>query len=100
MKKTPKWGSDQKYDSKVENKDRFDKLPGLKTEKRKQEYVPDEPVEDKLPLINDEISFDEIKPASDVYFGDIIVDPPVKEIVQKTIPVKEEKRKNLTILKG
>jgi transcription termination factor Rho len=92
VKKTQKWDSDRRYDGKAENKDRFDKLPVLKTEKRKEEYVPEEPVEDKLPLINDEISFDEIKPASDVYFGDIIVDPPVKEIVQNTIPVKEEKR--------
>ena len=33
-----------------------------------------------------------LKPASDVYFGDIIVDPPVKEIVQTNYPVKEERK--------
>ena len=40
--------------------------------------------------------FEEIKPAADVYFGDIIVEPPVKEIIPEIIPVKRrEERKTL-----
>jgi transcription termination factor Rho len=92
IKKTPKWGRDQRYESKEESKDRFDKLPAGRFQKERTEPASEEPSEDKNPLIINEISFDEIKPASEVYFGDIIVDPPVKEIIQSNIPVKEERK--------
>jgi transcription termination factor Rho len=92
VRRAPKWRSDQRPDFKSDRKDRFDKAPGSRFEKRKSEPVPDQPVESQQPVISNEILFDEIKPTSDVYFGDIIVDPPVKEIIQNNIPVKEERK--------
>ena len=90
--KAPKWRSDQRPDFNSDRKERFDKAPGGRFEKRRPEPVSDQPVEIKQPIISNEILFDEIKPASDVYFGDIIVDSPVKEITQNNFPVKEERK--------
>jgi transcription termination factor Rho len=92
VRRAPKWRSDQRPDFKSDRKDRFDKAPASRFEKRKPEPVSDQPVENKQPVISNEILFEEIKPTSDVYFGDIIVDPPVKEIIQNNIPVKEERK--------
>ncbi len=44
-----------------------------------------------MPL-NIEESTEEIKPLPEEYFGDIIVEPPVREIASEVYPVKEEKR--------
>jgi len=92
VRRAPKWRSDQRPDFKSDRKDRFEKAPGSRFEIKKPEPVSDIPVENNQPVISNEILFDEIKPTSDVYFGDIIVDPPVKEIIQNNIPAKEERK--------
>jgi transcription termination factor Rho len=63
-------------------------------EKRESKHIHiSEPLLDPiLPLMNDESPFDDIKPSGDVYFGDIIVEAPVKESVPEAAPVKEEKK--------
>jgi transcription termination factor Rho len=96
VRKAPKWRPDQRAvqrpDFKPERKDRFDKGPGGRFEKTRTEPVSDQPVENKQQLISNEILFEDIKPASDIYFGDIIVDPPVKEVIPNIVHVKEEKK--------
>ncbi|MCX6325311.1 MAG: transcription termination factor Rho [Bacteroidia bacterium] len=49
-------------------------------------------IDNTLPLNNGEASFDEIKPSADVYFGDNIVEPPVKDNITNVLPLKEEKK--------
>ena len=91
-RKAPKWRADQRRDKKIDRKENYDKLPVGRHERRRPEPVSDLVIENTLPLNNEENSFDEIKPSGDVYFGDIIVDPPVKEVIQDIIPLKEEKK--------
>jgi transcription termination factor Rho len=91
VKKVQPWRTDQRPDFKSDRKERFDKASGGRFEKRKPEPA-EQPVEIKQPVISNEILFDDIKPASDVYFGDIIVDMPVKEISQNNVQIKEERK--------
>jgi len=91
-KKAPKWEPDRRYNEKSERKERDDKGPARRPERRKPEPVSDPVAENTLPLNNGEASFDEIKPSAEVYFGDIIVEPPVKEIIPEIIQLKEEKK--------
>ena len=60
-RKAPKWRTDQRPDFKTDRKDRFDKAPVPRFEKRIQEPVTDQPVENKQPVISNEVLFDEIK---------------------------------------
>jgi transcription termination factor Rho len=91
-RKAPKWRTDQKTDESGLKKERFDKVHTERPEKRRFEHFAEPVIENILPLNNGEASFDEIKPSSDVYFGDIIVEPPVKEHIIEVHPVKEEKK--------
>jgi transcription termination factor Rho len=97
----PKWRPERKPDDRNirnernernERKERFDRIPDGRQDNRRPE--PDaEPVNQTINGIkNGEASFDEIKPTADIYFGDIIVEPPVKDNVPDPIPVKEEKK--------
>jgi transcription termination factor Rho len=63
----------------------------------KQENIIPEPVSDPLPEItpplnNNELPLEDTKPVSDEYPVDIIIEPPVSEIIPEAIPVKEEKK--------
>jgi transcription termination factor Rho len=91
-RKAPKWRTDQKTEERGLNKERFDKIQSVKPEKRRSEHIDEQVIENILPINNGEASFDDIKPSSDVYFGDIIVEPPVKEHIAEVHPFKEEKR--------
>jgi transcription termination factor Rho len=87
-KKIPKWKTNQRPDVRIVRKEQFEKVNTEIPEKIKPESVP----ENILPLSNGESLFEEIKPSADIYFGDIIVEPPVKEIIPEIHPVKEEKK--------
>ena len=91
-RKVPKWRTDEKPDEKSERKERYEKVPAERHERKRPEPVSTLVIENTLPLNNGEASFDEIKPTADVYFGDIIVEPPVKEIIPEILPVLEEKK--------
>jgi transcription termination factor Rho len=91
-RKAPKWRTDQRPDERSDKQERFDKVHIERLEKRRSEPVDESVIENILPLNNEEDSFDEIKPSSDVYFGDIIVEPPVKEHIVEIHPIKEEKK--------
>jgi len=100
-KPVPVWENNKRTYEKKEEPPRFDKQPPLKIVKEESELkiVKEEPepfteqlTEPVFPLINDETPFEDIKPAEEAYSGDIIVEPPVKEIVPEPVPVREEKK--------
>ena len=86
------WTNNKKSDEKRERPPRFEKQHPGKFEKNKREPLSEPLLESALPLINGDTPFDEIKPADDIYPGDVIIEPPVKEIVPEPQPVKEEKK--------
>jgi transcription termination factor Rho len=91
-RKAPKWRTDQKFEERNERKDRFNSPSDNRFEKPRSES-PSEPVIDNaIPALNNDVPNDESKPVSETYFGEIIVDQPVKESVHETPPAREEKK--------
>ena len=95
-RKTPKWRPDSRPDHKPgqtdDRKERFEKNIPQEAEARKVKPVSESFAENELPVVEPDTPFDDIKPSSEVYFGDIIVEPPVKEITTETMPLKEDKK--------
>jgi transcription termination factor Rho len=91
-RRAPKWRTDQKFEEKNEKRDRFNEAPALRFEKTAAEPVSEPIIDNAIPVLNGDITPEENKPASDEYFGDIIVDQPVKEIIHEIIPIREEKK--------
>ena len=91
-RKAPKWRTDQRREDNVERKEQTDNAPAGRYEKKREEPVSDPFVENTQQIISSDIPSEEVKPAVDAYFGDVIVDQPVKEIAPEIIPVKEEKK--------
>jgi len=91
VKNIPKWRTNPRIDEKSDNKERYNNVQDKMPERKSTEQA-DSLIDNLLPLNNGEASFDEIKPLEDVYFGDIIVDPPVKDNITKVIPSKDEKK--------
>jgi len=87
-RKAPKWRTDQKFEERNERNDRSDRF-NAPAVARRQEPVSEPVIDNAIPALNGDSALDEPKQASDVYFGDIIVDQPVKEILP---PVREEKK--------
>jgi transcription termination factor Rho len=91
-RKAPKWRTDQKLEERNERKDRFNS-PGAGRYDKSRSETPSEPVIDNaIPSLNLDLPGDETKPVSETYFGDIIVDQPVKEISHDMPPAREEKK--------
>jgi transcription termination factor Rho len=91
-RKAPKWRTDQKQEEKNEMKERFDSTPTVRFEKSKSEPVTEPVIDNSIPLLNVDVPFEETKPSDDTYFSDIIVEPPVKEVIRETILPREEKK--------
>jgi transcription termination factor Rho len=91
-RKAPKWRTDQKYEENNERKERFNAAPTARFEKEKTEPVREHVIDNSIPLLNGDVPFEDTKPSSEAYFGDIIVDLPVKEAIREAIPAREEKK--------
>jgi transcription termination factor Rho len=91
-RKIPVWKSNKPSDDKGEPKERYNRIPSVRPEKKNIELFSNPLSDNSFPLTNGDEPFEEIKPSADVYFGDIIVDPPVKENNIKVIPVREDKK--------
>jgi transcription termination factor Rho len=92
-RKTPKWRTDQKHEERSERNGRFNDAPTIRSENTRSESLSEPVIDNSIPVLNGDSPLEETKPAVDVYFGDIIVDPPqVKETLRETPPVKEEKK--------
>jgi transcription termination factor Rho len=91
-RRVPKWRTDQGPDEKSLKNETPDKEVTESPEKIIAEVSAEPVIENTLPLDNGEASFDEIKPSEDIYFGEIIVEPTVKENIAEVLPLKEEKK--------
>ncbi len=91
-RKVPRWKQDQREDLRSGKRDRFENNRPDIREPKKYEPAPESLIESELPLVDSDVPFEESKPAADIYFGDIIVEPPVKEVNLEAQPVKEEKK--------
>ncbi len=91
-RKAPRWKQDQRNEVRAGKRERYDINHSERSEIIKSESAPESIIESEIPIVNAEATFDEIKPPSDVIYGDIIIDAPVKEIPHETQPVKEEKK--------
>jgi transcription termination factor Rho len=91
-RKAPKWRTDQKFEEKNERQERFNSAPTQRFEKSRIEPVPEPIIDNSIPALIIDVPLEESKTASDAYFGEIIVDQPVKEIIHENIPVREEKK--------
>jgi transcription termination factor Rho len=90
-RKAPKWRTDQKFEEKNERKDRYNS-PTIRFETNTTEPSSEPVIDNSIPTLNGDVPFEEIKTPSDTYFGDIIVEPPVKEVIHQAAPVREEKK--------
>ena len=96
--KIPLWRSDaepeEKKESTVESEKPFNEMP----EEKVIESVPEPFEEATISLNNGDVLYDEVKPAEAPLPGDIIVEPPVREIIPEAapapapLPVREEKK--------
>ncbi len=91
-RKAPEWKTGQRSGQGINSNERFEKKQSQKVEERRIEPLPDTVTENELPLVDPEPAFEDPKLASDVYFGDIIVEPPVKEAVPEIAPSREDKK--------
>jgi transcription termination factor Rho len=87
--RVPRWPRDPKFSDRKEREPRFRDDRFISREDKKPEIV----VETSLPLNGDEPLYEETKPVEDaISGGDIIIDPPVKEIIPEVQPLREEKK--------
>lgn len=91
-KKAPHWSKEPRGDNNFERKERFEKKPVVKFEKRRPERYNEPVIETTNPFISNEIPVEDVKPTAEPYFGEIIVSPPVKENVPEIFPVKEDRK--------
>jgi transcription termination factor Rho len=95
-RKAPKWRQEQRRDERADQtgskKERFDTNLSDRTDTGGYEPVAESITEHELPTVEPEVQFDDIKPSSEVYFGDIIVEPQVKEVTAEIQPAKEDKK--------
>lgn len=85
----PRWQRDPKFSDRKEREPRFRDDRFNAREDRKPEIV----VEASLPLNGDEPLYEETKPVEDaISAGDIIIEPPVKEMIPEVQPLREEKK--------
>ncbi len=88
------WQPDVKTEDKIEKPAIFDKPEEEVTEKIEPETAPDFIQDNPLPVNNEEVAVDEIKLSAEPYYGDVIIEPPVKEIIpEPPVQVEEKKEK-------
>ena len=100
-KNTPRWRNDKKQGEKNEKKERFDTNQPRKYENAKAEPVAEKVIDNTIPQSNGDLPLDEIKPSSDPDSsrGDIIIEPTAKEQITEPVPIREERRRDLMILR-
>jgi transcription termination factor Rho len=89
---TPGWKTGQRSGQGINPNDRFEKKQSRRVEESRIEPMADPVTENELPPVDPEPAYEEPKQSADVYFGDIIVEPPVKEAAPEIVPSREEKK--------
>ena len=90
-RKAPKWRTDQKYEEKNERSERYNSAPSPRFERTRNEPAAEPVIDNSIPALNGDAT-EESKVSADAYFGDIIVDPPVKEVMHDTPVIREERK--------
>ncbi len=97
---------DDKSEAMSQNSPSGDNKGELLNNRKKDEDVreqkrdqPEKVIDDTLPDQTD-IPFDEKATTSDIYYGDIIVEPPVKEVVPEEVPQREERKEKAYDFEG
>lgn len=94
--KIPSWRSDPVPEDRRESPVQFEKQLNDQPEEKVNESVP-EPIEEiAIPLNNGDDIYDDVKPAEPSLPDDIIIEPPVQEVIPEAapaqVPVREEKK--------
>jgi transcription termination factor Rho len=84
----PRWKPDQRS---MERRDEGQRFPG-KRYPEKEGKKPEIVIENTLPLNGEEPLFEEPKTITEMTPGDIIIEPPVKDVLPDIQPVKEERK--------
>jgi transcription termination factor Rho len=91
-KPVPVWRDNKKLRESRENPPILEKDTSEKFLESPAEPVSEPLIETNAPLNSVDTLFDDTKAAKDVYFDDIIVEPPVKEIIPEVVQAREEKK--------
>jgi transcription termination factor Rho len=81
-------------------REKYDNQVSPDIEEQISEPVPEKLIDDTLPLAVSEAIFEEKGPSDEIYSGDIIVEPPVKEPIPEIIHVKEERKEKAYDFEG
>ncbi len=87
-RKAPSWRNDQRQDDKKDRKRVTDNASAEKQNNRSADL----PFDNNLPYNNEEAALEDIKPAGDTALGEIIIEPPLKEMTPDEQVSKDEKK--------
>jgi len=99
-KKDQKWPDRQNAGTREPKRERYEKKENPFIEKPVPEQIPDNDMENSIPLPPVDIEFEDKIPTDNIYFGDIIVEPPVKETTPALVPMKDEKKEKAYDFEG
>ena len=89
------------YEEKKDNKWTDDKSDGSRdSESEESAHETGIEINNDIPLPEGEIAFDGKMPSAEIYSGDIIVEPPVKQTAHEPIPMREEKKERAYDFEG
>lgn len=88
-----RWNPDQKRDNRPPQRERYEREERPKPWQREEESVPETLLDNTIAFPPAEAAFDEVKPAADIIYSDIIVDPVVKDEIPVEPVVARDDRK-------
>jgi transcription termination factor Rho len=91
-KKEESWAERHYELSRDQRREDDERQSGPGIEKQYPENITEKLSTESAPPDSNEIPFEEKTPSADIYYGDIIVDPPVKEAVPEVIHQREERK--------
>jgi transcription termination factor Rho len=97
-----KWSERQDPENREQKRDRFEKKENPFIERQITEPLPDSEseIDNTIPNPAVDVAFDDKRPADNIYFGDIIVEPPVKESATAPLHIKEERKEKAYDFEG
>ncbi len=87
-----RWAGRQNEPPRDQRRERYEKQSEPGMEKHVAEHVSEKLADDAAHLVSNDIPFEEKTPSADIYYGDIIVEAPVKETVTEVTHQREERK--------
>ncbi|HBH84233.1 MAG: transcription termination factor Rho [Bacteroidetes bacterium GWE2_41_25] len=94
------WPESQDDESTDQKSGRFEKEHNPFSEKPISEPITDIEIDSTIPIPPADATFEDKIAADNIYFGDIIVEPPVKESVPEPVHLKEERKEKTYDFEG